>query len=166
MHLPEGPGPFLVLLGTLLNKSGVGGTLTSFFVFWCMFWVPLRFQLDITFFDGKNMFFGFLDAKPSRITWKLPQKVSCGTEMYEIGPKVGTWTCPSCPKSHKSVIPHHGYNFFLVPSGSRVRPGQEGHEGLARPSRARPGGRSPSGPGHSARPRGRSPSRPYTMGHQ
>ena len=34
----------------------------------------------------KNMFFEFLHAKPYRIIWKLPQKISFGSEMCEIGP--------------------------------------------------------------------------------
>ena len=32
---------------------------------------------------------------------KLPQKVSFGFEACEMGPTVGTWTCPSCPKGSK-----------------------------------------------------------------
>ena len=53
------------------------------------------------------VFGGLLDAKSCRIIWKLLQKGSFGIEANAIGPKVGTWTCPSCPKSYKSVIPHH-----------------------------------------------------------
>ena len=83
------------------------------------------------------MLFGFSDTKPCRIIWKLRQQVSVGTETHEIGSKVGTWTCPSCPKSfysgynrqfhvvifmsfceinhfrQKSVIPHHKYKFLF-----------------------------------------------------
>ena len=36
--------------------------------------------------------------------------------------------------------PIHNYKFL----GARARPGPEGHEGLARPTKARPGGRGPS----------------------
>ena len=52
------------------------------------------------------MFFELLDAKPHRIIWKLYQKVSFGTEAYEIGAKVGTWTCPSesVPESDSPMI--------------------------------------------------------------
>ena len=46
-------------------------------------------------------FFWLLDAKQCRIIWKLHQKTSFGTEAYEIGPKAGSWTCPSCSKSSK-----------------------------------------------------------------
>ena len=47
----------------------------------------------------ENTCFQFLDTKPCRIMWKSPQTVSLGTEKYEIEPKLGTWTCPSCPKA-------------------------------------------------------------------
>ena len=32
---------------------------------------------------------------------EISSKLSFGPETCEIGPKVGTWTCPSCPKSSK-----------------------------------------------------------------
>ena len=40
------------------------------------------------FFDGKALFFGFIDAKPCRTIINLPQKISFGPETSEIGPKV------------------------------------------------------------------------------
>ena len=41
--------------------------------------------------DLKTVFFELLHAKPCRIIWKFPQKLSFEPEMCEIGPKVGTW---------------------------------------------------------------------------
>ena len=32
---------------------------------------------------------------------EISSKLSFGPEVCEIGPKVGTWTCPSCPKGSK-----------------------------------------------------------------
>ena len=102
------------------------------------FLVPVLFYLKNLRSDGTNLSFGFLHEKPCRIIMKLRQQIIFETETRELGPKVGTWTCPSCPKSHKSVIPHQKYKLFSVPP--RPRPGPKGREGLAMPSRARPGG--------------------------
>ena len=38
--------------------------------------------------------FGLLDAKPCRLIWKLPQKVSFGTGTCEIEPKLFICSCP------------------------------------------------------------------------
>ena len=33
--------------------------------------------------------------------WKFLQQLNFGSETWQIWPKVGTWTCPSCPKVSK-----------------------------------------------------------------
>ena len=40
------------------------------------------FGLIFKFFNGKSMFFGFLNAKPCRTIMKLPHKVSFGPETF------------------------------------------------------------------------------------
>ena len=39
----------------------------------------------------KNVFFEFLHAKPCRIIWKFPQKLSVGPETCEFLTKVAIW---------------------------------------------------------------------------
>ena len=72
-----------------------------FELFWILLVIFHGFNIILILFCFETVFFGLLDAKPYRTIMKLPQKLSFGPEACEIWPKVGTWTCPSCPKSSK-----------------------------------------------------------------
>ena len=52
----------------------------------------------------ENMFFGFLDAKPCRIIWKLLQQFISRPEMCEIRRKSKFGHVQSCPLGPKAPI--------------------------------------------------------------